>query len=1160
MACRTTREVAWMSGGRALSSTTWLSPAALQPTWGEPSQCRGQAHNFFLNPNPPPLLLPSPTPRSHASPPNSNVAFTRCAAANLGGAISVQGAGAPQHIFFLNPNPLPLLLPSRIPCSPPSPSPPFKGAKVEVNGGTLSGCRALFGAAIGSMYSDVAMEGVTVVDGLGVIGGAIADEGSSSFSLSSSSLSASSSNGTLPAGVYTSGFGFGGCLALNATQTVTVTSVSATKCVTDYEGGAAWVFTVAQATLTNCTLADSYATFLGGGLSVTGGILLISNSTIARNVMDYTLTSSPGGAGLSLAATSARVEGTVIADNIGITAGDAAYIDGYGGGVYIGQDGDPVVTTQEFDSCTFSGNQAKGGAGFYQSGGGLAIFTNTVFRDNGGTGELGGAMLALTSAEVRNCTFERNSASGSGGAIYSEGTGYLLIVDSTFTQNSVQLKDGGAIYIIAADSNVTVQGSTFTGNRANTSRGAAIFSGGSLLEVKDTVFEDNWSYLKGGAVTVEGSRGTEATTLARFSNATFTRNTSPVGGGALLCSLNCTASLTNCTLADNNSTAAGALLAQETSTLTLTSSTCQGNTADAAGGCLLVTDFATITAQRSTFRGNKAGSGGGVGKVSGSGRLVMTRCQVEANESPTGGALWVEMEGAVEDTGSGFFGNSASFEGGAVFATHSASVKLLSSDFESNSALRGGAMLLDTDAKLTSASSSFINNSASALLMRGSTQATLTQARFARNSAPEGTGGAVWAAAETSLTVRSSNLTGNTAVTGGGIFSEGSTLVTLDASRFEGNNAVTGAALAVAGSSKLSGGNLTFVGNSASAAGGGVAFLDQSNGVLKGAWMTGNRAVVGGAGVYVKRAEMLGISSSGAGAAGNAGNTTSATNTTAGAGPSSNTSTAATATAAAENAASGTTSTASSSMGVSKADLAPLVCGNLAFSENQAMYQQGVAFYEASFDPAVRIGCEECVQEQPSQTIGSIPKNFYFTFAGMEQGANNLSTVPSFVALTAVGTPIAGLTVVIVDDYDNTVVQDNSSLVAISPNRLISGSLRATAVEGQAEMPEVAVMVTPDEATPFRLAVTVSSPTNEFPDIVHAFTVDFCAAGTFLNVSDSGNGVAGTCEPCPVGSWCEAGQPSNPCDDGSFTFYPYATTRTSAWRVVMTTWIAQVAY
>ncbi|GJP55309.1 hypothetical protein CLOM_g14284 [Closterium sp. NIES-68] len=515
----------------------------------------------------------------------NNMAFTRCTATNLGGGISVQGAGAS----------LALSSSSFAACSAPGsdltymynsgggalsvtgPATPataggsgagasgagaaaaggglvqaqltgvtvtrcssengagggllFKGAKVEVNGGTLSGCRALFGAAIGSMYSDVAMEGVTVVDGLGVIGGAIADEGSSSFSLSSSSLSASSSNGTLPAGVYTSGFGFGGCLALNATQTVTVTSVSATKCVTDYEGGAAWVFTVAQATLTNCTLADSYATFLGGGLSVTGGILLISNSTIARNVMDYTLTSSPGGAGLSLAATSARVEGTVIADNIGITAGDAAYIDGYGGGVYIGQDGDPVVTTQEFDSCTFSGNQAKGGAGFYQSGGGLAIFTNTVFRDNGGTGELGGAMLALTSAEVRNCTFERNSASGSGGAIYSEGTGYLLIVDSTFTQNSVQLKDGGAIYIIAADSNVTVQGSTFTGNRANTSRGAAIFSGGSLLEVKDTVFEDNWSYLKGGAVTVEGSRGTEATTLARFSNATFTRNTSPVAEG-----------------------------------------------------------------------------------------------------------------------------------------------------------------------------------------------------------------------------------------------------------------------------------------------------------------------------------------------------------------------------------------------------------------------------------------------------------------------------------------------------------------------------------------------------------------------------------------------------------------------------------------------------
>ncbi|CAI5993403.1 unnamed protein product [Closterium sp. NIES-65] len=1109
----------------------------------------------------------------------NNVAFSRCSATNLGGAVSVQGAGASLTVSSA----------SFSACSAPgsdltymynsgggaiSVTGPeggaaapggvraklsgvtangcssengaggallFRNVRVEVDGGEMTGCQAYFGGAIATMYSSVSIDGVTVSNGLAVLGGAIADEGSSTYALSSSSLTACSSNGTLPAVVYASGYGFGGCMALNATQTVTVTSVNVTKCVTDYEGGGAWVFTVTQATLTKCSFSDSYATYLGGGISATGGVLLISDSTFARNVMDY-VSSAPSGAGLSLSATSAKVERTVFEDNVGIMMGDAATVDGYGGGVYVGQDGESTVTTQEFISCTFSRNLAKGGGGFYQYGG-VAKFTDTVFRDNGG-GELGGAMLALVTAEVQSCTFERNSVSGSGGAIYSEGTGYLRIMGSTFTANSVHLKDGGALYVIAADSNVTVQGSTFRGNRANSSRGAAIFSGGSLLQVDDSLFEENWSYLKGGAVTVEGSRGAEATTLGRFSNTTFTRNTSPVGGGAFLCSLNCTADLTNCTFSENNSTAAGALLAQETSSLTFRSSSCQGNAADAAGGCLLVTDFATITADGSKFRENRAGSGGGVGKVSGSGRLVMTWCEVEANESPTGGALWVEMEGVVEDTRSSFTGNKASFEGGAVFATHSATVTLLSSQFGSNSALRGGGMVLDTDATLTSTSSSFLNNSASALLIRGSSQATLTTAFFSGNSAPAGTGGAIWAAAETSLTVRSSNLTNNTAVTGGGIFSEGSAQVTLDASRFEGNNAVTGAALAAAGSSKFSAGNLTLVKNSASRAGGAAAFLDQSNGLFKGAWMTGNKAVVGGAGVYVKRAETLGITSSGAAAAGNS----------TGAPATGSASAAAAAVNDAGSAASGASgANSSSSMGVGKAELAPLVCSNLTFSENEALYPQGVAFYEASFNPAVRIGCDECVREQESQTIGSIPKNFYFTFAGMDEGANGLGTVPSFVALTAVGTPIAGLTVVIVDDYNNTVVQDNSSFVAIAPDRRISGLLRATAVQGLAELPEVSVMVTPDEATPFRLLVTVSSPTNEFPDITHTFTVDFCAAGTFLNTtSEDGTGGdgggsstsstgSGTCDPCPVGSWCEAGQPSTPCDDGSFTFYPYST-------------------
>ncbi|CAI5936929.1 unnamed protein product, partial [Closterium sp. NIES-65] len=766
-----------------------------------------------------------------------------------------------------------------------------------------------------------------------------------------------------------------------------------------------------------------------------------------------------------------------------------------------------ALVTAEVQSCTFERNSVSGSGG--------AIYSEA-------------RVLALVTAEVQSCTFERNSVSGSGGAIYSEGTGYLRIMGSTFTANSVQLKDGGALYVIAVSEVLLGQRGTggegwgwvgWAGHGCHTicSEGTGYLRIMGLLSLPTpcssrtaALSMSSWQAAQGS---VHGQQSLQLSSPLVFALPPFV---------PLL--------LSRCL---------------HPPSLNLGGQQRDRQRRGRSRRVPIGHGFRDYYGGWSKFRENRAGSGGGVGKVSGSGRLVMTRCEVEANESPTGGALWVEMEGVVEDTRSSFTGNKASFEGGAVFATHSATVTLLSSQFGSNSALRGGGMVLDTDATLTSTSSSFLNNSASALLIRGSSQATLTTAFFSGNSAPAGTGGAIWAAAETSLTVRSSNLTNNTAVTGGGIFSEGSAQVTLDASRFEGNNAVTGAALAAAGSSKFSAGNLTLVKNSASRAGGAAAFLDQSNGLFKGAWMTGNKAVVGGAGVYVKRAETLGITSSGAAAAGNSTGAPATGSAPAAAAAAVNDA------GSAASAASGANS--SSSMGVGKAELAPLVCSNLTFSENEALYPQGVAFYEASFNPAVRIGCDECVREQESQTIGSIPKNFYFTFTGMDEGANGLGTVPSFVALTAVGTPIAGLTVVIVDDYNNTVVQDNSSFVAIAPDRRISGLLRATAVQGLAELPEVSVMVTPDEATPFRLLVTVSSPTNEFPDITHTFTVDFCAAGTFLNTtSEDGTGGdgggsstsstgSGTCDPCPVGSWCEAGQPSTPCDDGSFTFYPYST-------------------
>ena len=253
------------------------------------------------------------------------------------------------------------------------------------------------------------------------------------------------------------------------------------------------------------------------GESDQGGVLSLRDLLI----MDAKITEWNGGAiesdGLSLnnvtitGSTGAYNGGALYAEG-NVTIMDSTFTDNISiadGGVLYAWGGVPVsISNSVFDGST---------AGFTGAGG--AIWAATVSVTNSTfTGSLayyGGAIYAST-ATIASSSFTDNSASESGGALWSDNS--ATITNSTFTSNTSVNDDGGAIH---ADNDATVTRSIFTGNTAN--EGGAIDA--TTATVTDSTFTKNTVTVYGGAIYAN---------TATVSSSSFTDNEADVEGGAIL--------------------------------------------------------------------------------------------------------------------------------------------------------------------------------------------------------------------------------------------------------------------------------------------------------------------------------------------------------------------------------------------------------------------------------------------------------------------------------------------------------------------------------------------------------------------------------------------------------------------------------------------------
>ncbi len=252
---------------------------------------------------------------------------------------------------------------------------------------------------------------------------------------------------------------------------------------------------------------------------------------------------------------------------------------------------------------------------------GVLTMSNLEFI-NGAAGSPGGAILSQGSMHLDNVDFSGNNApDGLGGAIYQEGGGRTLeIVNSTFTFNNAS-DGGGAIAI---------------------NRGTLTITNSSLT--------DNDTDGNGGAIHVTGS-----TTNVNIdgSDISFNRALSGDGGGIYFSPSEGDLTIQHSTVNGNPAVNGGGIWADNN--VTIDHTTVDGNSASNQGGSLYICDFMTNIAFSTVSRGTSSESIGGIYGCAGS-EISLLNSTVSGNAGGgilTLGEVFVDFTTVTDNDGVG---------------------------------------------------------------------------------------------------------------------------------------------------------------------------------------------------------------------------------------------------------------------------------------------------------------------------------------------------------------------------------------------------------------------------------------------------------------------------------------------------------------------------
>lgn len=270
------------------------------------------------------------------------------------------------------------------------------------------------------------------------------------------------------------------------------------------------------ATLTNCKfIACRSAEHAGAVNTALPGRMTIAGCEMRDNVAEQS-----GGAIRN--AGDLIMEDCVLTNNV--SEGDACG----GGAYYCSALGRAQVRNTRFIGNKVTGEKSLGGAVYiystdnYAAG---ALFENCVFADSTSPYQ-GGGIYSMGWCELRSCTVENCHVPDSGGGIWNI-AGRLEMYDCLITRCSSG-KNGGAVRNTGM---YYYENCRFIDN-STTAAGAAAYLGQSALgELVNCTFEGNTSRTNCGAVYVYGSNTSRGTHVMR--NCTFRNNSCGMYGGAI---------------------------------------------------------------------------------------------------------------------------------------------------------------------------------------------------------------------------------------------------------------------------------------------------------------------------------------------------------------------------------------------------------------------------------------------------------------------------------------------------------------------------------------------------------------------------------------------------------------------------------------------------
>ncbi len=267
----------------------------------------------------------------------------------------------------------------------------------------------------------------------------------------------------------------GGIRCMNASSP-TISKCVVKDCASEL-GGAIYIIEGSNPRIQNCTISQNSigscnASEERGSLGQGAGIYIresdpeITDCVITENFFTVSCDPSAGG-GIYCENGSPTIRDCTISDN------DLGFAYTRGGGIAV-QVVSPGTAAPIIEGCTISGNSAARGAGIHFADTNLGtadpIVENCTISTN--LGKLGGGGYIFNSdPEFRNCLILNNIAcsnecdnfsAGQGGGMRLEGS-YAEIVGCTIAGNWAFVQ-GGGIYTIGAQSNVTLRNTILWGN------------------------------------------------------------------------------------------------------------------------------------------------------------------------------------------------------------------------------------------------------------------------------------------------------------------------------------------------------------------------------------------------------------------------------------------------------------------------------------------------------------------------------------------------------------------------------------------------------------------------------------------------------------------------------------------------------------------------